>query len=135
MVVFPTAFKCYKPPSHKVYGCIVISQDNKVLLVKGRSSQKWSFPKGHMETRETSLQCALRELSEETGLRITGEPITFKKYSAAGYFIYSVPSEYRLFPQDVREIEDAQWVSLEAMNHLDKNVDVSMFCQHIAIEA
>jgi 8-oxo-dGTP pyrophosphatase MutT (NUDIX family) len=136
-VVFPSAFRCYQPRSRKVYGSIVITSDNKILLVKGRSSQKWSFPKGHMEGKETSLQCAIRELQEETGLCIASEPIAFKKYSAAGYFIYSVNNEARLFPKDTREVEEADWFTFEEVSKLNKNVDVSMFCLHLskAIEA
>ena len=130
-VVFPSAFRCYQDRSRKVYGCIVISTDNKILLVKGRTSQKWSFPKGHMEGKETSLQCAARELQEETGLCVTTEPIAFKKYSAAGYFIYSVTNEARLFPKDTREIEEADWFTFEDVSRLNKNVDVSMFCSHL----
>jgi 8-oxo-dGTP pyrophosphatase MutT (NUDIX family) len=110
----------------------VISADNKILLVKGRASQKWSFPKGHMERNESSLQCATRELFEETGVVVCGESIAFKKYSAAGYFIYSVPNELPLYPKDMREIQDAQWYSLEDLEKLNKNVDVSMFCQHLS---
>ena len=85
-----------------------------------------------MEGTETSIQCAVRELGEETGLQITSEPISYKKYSAAGYFIYSVDTEYRLFPKDNREIEAAAWFSYEEIQSLNKNVDVSMFCSHIA---
>ena len=130
-VVFPNAFRCYQDRSRKVYGCIVISSDNNILLVKGRLSQKWSFPKGHMEGKETSLQCATRELQEETGLCLMTEPISFKKYSAAGYFIYSVENEARLFPKDTREIDDARWFSYEEISNLNKNVDVSMFYSHV----
>jgi len=131
-VVFPSAFRCYQPRSRKVYGSIVISGDNKILLVKGRLSQKWSFPKGHMEGNETSLQCATRELQEETGLSITSKPISYKKYSAAGYFIYSVDNETRLFPKDTREVEEADWFTYEEVSKLNKNVDVSMFCLHLS---
>jgi len=90
-----------------------------------------------MEGKETSLQCATRELQEETGLCIASEPIAFKKYSAAGYFIYSVANETRLFPKDTREVQDADWFTYEEVSKLNKNVDVSMFCLHLskAIEA
>ena len=41
-----------------------------VLLIKHRVGGHWSFPKGHMESGETELQTALREVKEETGLTI-----------------------------------------------------------------
>lgn len=129
---FPSAFDSYHPPDHKVYGCICISPNNKVLLVKGKKGQMWSFPKGHRERSDkNSLACALRELKEETGISLHKDYIAYKKYKAGEYFIYSVPEEYRTFPQDTREIEDANWFTYEEICELKKNIDVSLFCQYI----
>jgi len=126
------AWSSYKPLDHQVYGCICISPSNKVLLVKGKKKHIWSFPKGHRDRCDhNGLDCALRELHEETGLRLDREYIATKKYRVAEYYIYSVPEEYRLFPIDDNEIEDAQWFSIEDIKSLNKNVDVSMFCHHI----
>lgn len=36
------------------------------LLMK--HSRRWDLPKGHVDEGETELQCALRELREETGI-------------------------------------------------------------------
>ena len=41
-------------------------RDLEFLLMKHRD--RWDFPKGHVEKGETELQCALRELEEETGI-------------------------------------------------------------------
>lgn len=128
----PAPFQSYQPLTQKVYGCICISPQNKILLVKGRKGKLWSFPKGHRERSDrTSLACALRELKEETGISVQGDYTCCKKYKAAEYFIFEVPEEYRLFPQDTREIEDAKWISYEELCTLNKNIDVSLFCQHI----
>ena len=40
------------------------------LLIKNRRSTHWSFPKGHIEENETPEQAAVREVWEETGIRI-----------------------------------------------------------------
>lgn len=129
---FPSAFDSYKPPEQKVYGCICISPNNRVLLVKGRKGQVWSFPKGHRERSDkTSLACALRELKEETGILLHADYIACKKYKAGEYYIFPVPSEYRTFPIDTREIEQANWFTYEEICDLKKNIDVSLFCQHI----
>jgi 8-oxo-dGTP pyrophosphatase MutT (NUDIX family) len=129
---FPSAFDSYIPPDQKVYGCICISPNNKILLVKGRAGQMWSFPKGHREKSDrTALACALRELKEETGIALHKDYIACKKYKAGEYYIYEVPEEYRTFPQDTREIEDAGWFTYEDICELKKNIDVSLFCQHI----
>lgn len=41
-----------------------------LLLIKHRGGGHWSFPKGHVESGETELETALREISEETGLAV-----------------------------------------------------------------
>ena len=57
--------------------CVVMTQEAepRVLLVKrGNEPFKgcWAFPGGFMNMDETTEQCAIRELEEETGVRITG---------------------------------------------------------------
>lgn len=39
-----------------------------VLVVHRPHRRDWSLPKGKLERRETPLECALREVREETGL-------------------------------------------------------------------
>lgn len=56
--------------------CIVITReaDPKVLLIqRGGNPFKgsWAFPGGFMDIDETTEQCAIRELEEETGLKLT----------------------------------------------------------------
>ena len=40
--------------------------DRSLLLM--RHPDRWDLPKGHVDGQETNLQCALRELEEETGI-------------------------------------------------------------------
>ena len=55
--------------------CVVIAKENepKVLLIqRGNEPFKgqWAFPGGFMNMDETTDQCAVRELEEETGLKV-----------------------------------------------------------------
>ena len=55
--------------------CIVITKEEnaKVLLIqRGDEPYKgaWAFPGGFMNMDETTEQCAIRELEEETGLKV-----------------------------------------------------------------
>lgn len=52
----------------KACGCIII-KDNKVLLIK-QTKGHWGFPKGHVETDETEIETAIREVKEETNLDV-----------------------------------------------------------------
>jgi bis(5'-nucleosidyl)-tetraphosphatase len=36
-----------------------------------RHADRWDLPKGHVDPGETEMQCALRELREETGIALT----------------------------------------------------------------
>lgn len=54
-------------------GCIIINNNDKVLLVLQRKSKCWSFPKGHVENNETEIETALREVKEETGIDVNIE--------------------------------------------------------------
>ena len=56
--------------------CVVIAKEKepKVLLIqRGNEPFKgcWAFPGGFMNMDETTEQCAVRELEEETGLKVT----------------------------------------------------------------
>ena len=67
----------YKYPRPSVTAdCIVITKETtpKVLLIqRGGAPFKgsWAFPGGFMDMDETTEQCAIRELEEETGLKLT----------------------------------------------------------------
>jgi 8-oxo-dGTP diphosphatase len=66
----------YKYPRPAVTAdCIVITKEAepKVLLIqRGIDPYKgcWAFPGGFMNIDETTEQCAIRELEEETGLKV-----------------------------------------------------------------
>ncbi|MCI9585056.1 MAG: NUDIX domain-containing protein [Bacilli bacterium] len=45
--------------------------DKKILLVKHHLWDKWVQPGGHMEDGETPEEAAIREVYEETGIKIT----------------------------------------------------------------
>lgn len=68
----------YKYPRPAVTAdCVVITREEelKVLLIqRGNEPFKgcWAFPGGFMDIDETTEQCAIRELKEETGLDVTG---------------------------------------------------------------
>lgn len=48
-------------------GCVLVSSDyKKIGLVYRCNLDDYSFPKGHLESGESLLECALRETEEET---------------------------------------------------------------------
>ena len=140
MSSFPRAFSHYRPRSHKVYGAIVVTADNEILLVRGKKTGIWSFPKGHLFGGETGQQCALRELKEETGIDLL--PYRFfdsKKLFAGEYFFYRVDAALPTSPRDPNEISETGWFHVEEFSRLHCNADIMNFLTkvrrgHISLE-
>lgn len=58
-------------PSHYVGSCGIVVRDGMLLLGKRKGSAgegEWGLPSGHLEHGERLDECALRELTEETGM-------------------------------------------------------------------
>lgn len=110
----------------QVYGTIFVSQRNRILLVKGRKTGIWSFPKGHPKKGETAFQCARRETYEETGLDL---PLFFDRIlilSKGSYFLVK-SYEYECQIKDRKEVIEAAWVDLKDIGNYHINVDVSAY--------
>jgi 8-oxo-dGTP pyrophosphatase MutT (NUDIX family) len=85
-------------------------EEERVLLVQSRGLL-WGPPKGtlEMELRETPLQCALREVKEETGLEIKVEELkrATKIKNRATYYYAEVKSSPIHIQQETAPGEDA----------------------------
>ena len=124
--------------SQRVYGVILVSPQERYLMVRGRATGKWSFPKGHIEAGESPLQCAKRELYEETGVSLGKlEPTreTPFRLKAAQYFIFRPAVEAKVCTIDAREVTDVRWLSAREIARLPSNVDVSFFLEKLDVQA
>ena len=103
-------------------GGLVFNDAGALLMIFRRG--KWDLPKGKLDPGETMEECALREVSEETGVRgltATGKLIdTYHIYMmhdelmlkrTAWYRMMSSSTE-KLRPQKEEQIMEAKWVSL-----------------------
>ena len=66
-------------------GCILVNMKEKKIALVLRKGD-YSFPKGHLEEKETIKECAIRETIEETGheVEILGEEISIIRYKSSG---------------------------------------------------
>jgi len=117
----------------KTYGGIlckkgVTVEDDEYVLVQGRYTGKWSFPKGHSNEGEEPLKCSLREVAEETGLEDLPEPTEYLQIGYGNYFVFNLERKTELVPRDKGEIMNTRWVRLDEMRKMLLNADVSIWC-------
>jgi len=76
-------------PPPRSCGIILVSGNPISSFLLMRHADRWDLPKGHVDPGETDLECALREMEEETGItrdRVQVDP-TFRyeqQYEVAG---------------------------------------------------
>lgn len=111
----------------RTYGGILKTEQGKYALVQGRYTGKWSFPKGHANSDESPIDCSMREIAEETSITQLPQPTTYIKIGYGSYFIFNLIQEQPLVPSDTHEIMDTRWVTLEEMEQMSVNADVSIY--------
>lgn len=136
---FPRAFQSYVPRSHcvssHVYGAILLNENKETVIIKGKKSGKWSFPKGHGNFKETPLEASIRELKEETGVDMTGvKPDDEVRFNSGTYFVFFLQERVELIPEDIEEVEEAIWIYISRIQSLNTNKDLKSFCKHVNID-
>lgn len=110
----------YKPTK---VGGIVLDAKQRLLVVQGRYSGKWSVPKGTLEEEEGYLEGALREIREETGLKLQPcdtDRLEYWGVNRARLYLLQVDRNTpRLRPKDDGEISQAIWLDLGNLNELE----------------
>lgn len=119
---------------HSIYtpidagGGVVVNEDNAVLMIYRRG--KWDLPKGKLDEGEDIEACAIREVSEETGLQhltiIEKVCDTYHVYSQNGMNLLKCTAWYRmngtlkdtLMPQKEENIQEARWVKEEGLGQI-----------------
>jgi 8-oxo-dGTP pyrophosphatase MutT (NUDIX family) len=51
--------------------CVVKDDAGRLLLIQRNDNGHWAFPAGALELGDSIAECAIREVFEETGLRVT----------------------------------------------------------------
>ena len=116
------------PGRAKIYGAILYCISTKrYALVQGRQTGKWSFPKGHVNRYETPFECVSREVEEEIGLSALPIPGRGVPLGVGYYYTFDIQNEVPLVPNDVDEVMQTGWYTLEDMATMRLNIDASIF--------
>ncbi len=110
----------------------IVQNDKKELLFILRLG-KWDLPKGKMEKKEKPEDCALREVTEETGVK----DLTLRKKVGETYHVYdefgkhflkishwfyiTCSSSQQLNPQTEEHITEIKWVTTRDIKEPIKN--------------
>ena len=125
----------------------------KILLVKHKKNRRWTQPGGHMEQNETPEETALREVYEETGLRVRllGErfpreddfirPLGIqrnRKTTDDGETHMHIDIIYAAVPNDDSDVtinasenDDVAWFSRQELEYIDCFPDIKITMDYI----
>jgi 8-oxo-dGTP pyrophosphatase MutT (NUDIX family) len=102
---------------------VVLDENRQVLLIKHSYVPGWHFPGGGVEPRETIGEALARELEEESGVVLAGEPRLFgiylnRRYSQRDHVTVFVCREWTQVRQPKipnLEIVDCRFFPLDAL--------------------
>ena len=100
----------------------IVEKDGELLLIYRR--KVWDLPKGKLDKSETLEECAVREVEEETGVKVKIDRkidavwhtyISRKKYILKKTHWYSMhcKSDEKMAPQEEEGIKKVKWMNLE----------------------
>ncbi|OAP63050.1 hypothetical protein AYL99_02277 [Fonsecaea erecta] len=118
-----------------VRGAILLNESmDEVVLVKGwKKSAHWSFPRGKINKDENDLDCAVREVYEETGFDVREAglvkdekdmkyiEVTMREQHMRLYVFRGVPRDAHFEPRTRKEISKIAWYKLTDLPTLKKN--------------
>jgi len=117
---------------------ILIQVDDKYLVCKSSGSNVWGIPKGQKDKGETNKECAIREVEEETSIKIEKEKLTlFLKYPSKtkDIVVYQATLAEQppnlicstILPNGLPENDEFRWVTKEEALGLVKNHMTQIF--------
>ena len=116
--------------SKKKAGVFIYDPNSKKILIVQSRGNLWGSPKGSLEYGETEIECAIREVLEETGITITEEVLKrpIRICNIATYF-YLEMNECSVKIQKHDEQNDATgiaWINPECLKNSIESGNISV---------
>ena len=106
--------KVYKSLKNGV-GIVIVDPDGLILMGRSTESGQWSLPGGHIEEGETAVNAAIRELEEETGFKLEGEPsILEEKENGDRSYFFKLKS--RPAVKNTNELQDVGFYNINTLD-------------------
>jgi 8-oxo-dGTP pyrophosphatase MutT (NUDIX family) len=106
------------------YGVVVYDRTTQEVLIVETPAGVYGFPKGSLKPNETDRQCALRELSEETGMTVDNlsDQCLWLELSATGRmsvsYYFAEGRKGSKLTWDPEELSEARWVPVSELKNL-----------------
>lgn len=112
-------------------GGLLLNEKGELLFI--RRSDRWDIPKGHLSGKEQLVECARREIEEETGLipakELTQLSRTYHVYFVGGkavlketsWFIFEYTGGGRALPQEEEDISEVRWFGRQEINIVESD--------------
>jgi 8-oxo-dGTP pyrophosphatase MutT (NUDIX family) len=107
-------------------GGVVYNENDEVLLILRRG--KWDLPKGKLDPGESIIDCALREVIEETGLKnltlldkLTSSMYCYREkgqlvLKQVQWYKMRTKDRHQLTPQAEEDITEIKWINLQELD-------------------
>jgi 8-oxo-dGTP diphosphatase len=94
---------------------VIITDHNKKILMLKNSWKEWELPGGHADKRESYINCAKREVYEETGVRIINiERVKIIDQCTIFYSVINKRPNVKLSSEHIKY----KWVALDEIENM-----------------
>jgi ADP-ribose pyrophosphatase YjhB (NUDIX family) len=109
---------------------VVLSADNKILLVKESADNKWSLPGGWADVGYSPKEVIVKEIKEETGLDVITERLlaVFDKkmhpHPPQPFYVYKMAFYCKAISSDINrgfDVVDVQYFDIDNLPDLSEN--------------
>ena len=106
-------------------GVVRNASDEILMILRGG---RWELPKGHLEDAEALYECAMREVTEETGV----DGLTIERYLCDTYHFYNMHNRWELKITHWYEMNSLSTTTLKPQ--MEEGISLAAWCSPSMVE-